>query len=202
MKIAFLLCAGYLLGSIPFGLIIGKVICGIDIRKTGSGNIGATNVLRTLGPGPGGAVFILDVLKGFIPVFIAKDLFEGLPLLVIACGVAAVMGHTFSIFLKFRGGKGVATGLGVVFGLNPAIGAIGFGVWAVLVFLFRYVSLASILAVAAVASMCWVSGMNPIYSGFITLISALIIIKHRSNIIRLLQGKEARWGEKANKSEG
>jgi glycerol-3-phosphate acyltransferase PlsY len=182
--------------------MIGKAICGIDIRKTGSGNIGATNVFRTLGPGPGAAVFVLDVLKGFFPVFAAKAFVGELPLIVIASGVAAVLGHTFSIFLRFRGGKGVATSLGVVFGLNPLIGVIGFGIWALLVFLTRYVSLAAIIAVPSVAAMFWAFREPCIYSVFITVVSVLIIIKHRSNIKRLLQGNEARWGEKANKSEG
>lgn len=202
MKIILLLCAGYLLGSIPVGFIVAKTLCGVDIRKTGSGNIGATNVLRTIGTGPAIAVFALDVTKGLLPTLAAGHFAPGIHWLAVLSGMAAVLGHTLSIFLGFKGGKGVATSLGVAVGLNPVIALIGFIFWAVMVAVSRYVSVASILAVIAVSLMFWLAREPLIYSLFISLASLYVITKHRENIARLLQGREARWGEKANKTEG
>lgn len=200
LKIAILI-AGYFLGSIPFGLIIGKAWRGIDIRQYGSGNIGATNVLRSLGPGPAAVVFAADVLKGFVPVTAAKILFPGHELMVVAAGILAILGHTLSLFLKFRGGKGVATSLGVIIGLDPIIAAVGFGIWILIVALSRYVSLASILTALCVSALMFAL-KKPLPFQIFTLAAALyIIVKHRSNISRLLRGKEARWGEKVKVTE-
>src|SRR5664279_3080075 len=139
------LVACYLMGAIPFGLIIGKVTRGVDIRDFGSGNIGFTNVLRTLGPGPGAAVFFFDTFKGFAAVLLCQRL--GLnDYLIVTGGILSIIGHSFSIFLKFQGGKGVATSLGMIIGLNPIIAVIAFALWLLIVAVTRIVSIASIIA--------------------------------------------------------
>ncbi|MGB9620670.1 MAG: glycerol-3-phosphate acyltransferase, partial [Armatimonadota bacterium] len=125
MTAALCLAASYLLGAIPFGLIVGKLTRGIDIRQFGSGNIGASNVLRTLGPGPALLVFALDTAKGLAAVEICRR-FGLSEWWIVAGGLLSVFGHTFSVFLAFKGGKGVATALGVVIGLCPVIAAVGF----------------------------------------------------------------------------
>ena len=126
-----LLVFAYLLGSLPIGLIVGKAVRGIDVREHGSGNIGATNVWRTLGPVWGSLVFALDVGKGLAPVLLAQRNAAHIAWLPVAAGLAAILGHNFSVFLKFKGGKGVATTLGVAFGLSWVAGLVGFGVWLV-----------------------------------------------------------------------
>ncbi|MDO8683874.1 MAG: glycerol-3-phosphate 1-O-acyltransferase PlsY [Armatimonadota bacterium] len=201
MKIAAIMLACYLAGAIPFGLIVG-LLKGIDIRKHGSGNIGATNVLRLLGPGPAAIVFIGDTLKGLFAVLLCKATLDPAAL-VVAGGLAGVLGHNFSIFLRFKGGKGVATSLGVAFGIDPVIAAITFGVWLVFVGIFRYISVASIIAALTVPAQMWFS--EPLfgrrapreYLAFAIVACAFIVVKHRSNIARLLAGNEPKVGQKA-----
>ncbi len=203
MTYAILLILSYFLGAIPFGLVIGKAWRGIDIRDHGSGNIGATNVYRTLGPGPGITVFLADVLKGLVPVLMAKQFAPESAWLAVGCGVMAIVGHTLSVFLKFKGGKGVATSLGVGIGLVPVLAAIAFGIWIVLFAATRYVSVASMLACASVPIMMWQTRepTPTAYKIFGVFIAVYVFIKHRSNIVRLMQGKENRFGRKAA-SEG
>lgn len=201
MTDAILLIASYLLGAIPFGLIIGKVWRGIDIREFGSGNIGATNVYRTLGPGPGITVFVADVLKGLLPVLVARRMAPEVAWLAVASGVIAILGHTLSVFLRFKGGKGVATSLGVGIGLMPHIAAIAFAIWVVLFAATRYVSVASMLASISVPIMMWRTHEPTAYKIFGVFVAVYVVIKHRSNIVRLIQGKENRFGKKAA-SEG
>ena len=201
MSYTMLLILSYFLGAIPFGLIIGKAWRGIDIRDHGSGNIGATNVFRTLGPGPGTVVFIADVLKGLIPVVAAKQIAPGTGWLPVAAGMSSILGHTLSVFLRFKGGKGVATSLGVAIGLTPIIAAIAFGLWVVIFALTRYVSVASMLGCISVPVMMWATDCPLEYRIFGVLVGAYVIVKHRSNIVRLTQGKENRFGRKAA-SEG
>jgi len=201
MSYAILLILSYFLGAIPFGLIIGKAWRGIDIRDHGSGNIGATNVFRTLGPGPGTVVFVADVLKGLMPVVAAKQIAPGIGWLPVAAGMSSILGHTLSVFLKFKGGKGVATSLGVAIGLTPIIAAIAFGLWVAIFAVTRYVSVASMLACIGVPVMMWATDCPLEYRLFGMLVGAYVIVKHRSNIVRLIQGKENRFGGKAA-SEG
>ncbi len=193
--------AAYLLGSIPFGFIAGKMN-GIDIRTVGSGNIGATNVFRTIGKKWGIAVFIMDFIKGFvsvifIPFIIANIVNNYLPYLDLLCAVAAVAGHTWTIFLHFKGGKGVATGVGALMGLAPLVAATAFAIWIIVFLVSRYVSLASIIAaLTAAISTWWYYPDQPYHSVIINLLATLIIAKHHSNIKRLVNGKENRFNFK------
>lgn len=201
--LALLLC--YLLGAIPFGVIVGRVMRGIDIRDYGSGNIGASNVLRTLGPVPAFTVFFFDTIKGLAAVALCiylplscsqtcRDLF------VVAGGILSILGHSFSCFLRFQGGRAVATSLGVMIGLTPVIAAIAFGIWVLLVALTRYISLGSIVAAASVPVMAfvWESQQVPLpYQVVAALAAALIVVKHIPNIKRLLSGTETKIGQKA-----
>ncbi len=188
----------YLFGSIPFGFIAGK-INGIDIRKVGSGNIGATNVFRVVGKKWGIAVFIMDFLKGLIPVTLLPILVDSiaktnLPFIDLVCALAAVAGHTWTVFLKFRGGKGVATGVGALMGLAPFAALTALLIWLVVFLSSGYVSLASILAaIAAGSSVWWYYADKPYHNLIINLLAILIIIKHHSNIHRLVSGEENRF---------
>jgi len=189
MELLFIVLT-YLVASIPFGFIVGKLF-GKDVTKEGSGNIGATNVARTIGKKAGIFVLILDALKGFIPVYISKMYFDDPFVAVIA--VVAVFGHCYSIFMKFKGGKGVATGLGVLVALSPKVAIIVITLWLGIFLATGYVSLASVIS----AFMSWIM-MNYIeanyYFTIAALVSSLIIVyKHSSNIERLLKGTENRF---------
>ena len=181
----------YLLGSIPNGLVFGKLFWHIDLREHGSHNIGATNAWRTLGKGPGFLIFLLDFLKGFLSVGIGL-LLVGTPLAMVLGGVFAIVGHSCSLFLKFKGGKGVATGLGVIVMLMPIPALIVFLVWLGIVKLSGYVSLGSILAAALVPLLAWGMHYPCEYIGFGVLAAAFIIIRHHANIGRLLSGTESK----------
>jgi glycerol-3-phosphate acyltransferase PlsY len=190
--IAFLL--SYMLGAIPFGVLVGKAR-GVDIRSVGSGNSGATNVWRTLGPVAGTTVFILDVLKGLAAPFIARELVGSQEYSVIAiCAALAVIGHTFSCFLKFRGGKGIATGHGMALGLMPLPALLAFALWGIVLLLSRMISVASIIAAAAAPLLAlWLKAPTP-YVVVITIISLIAIIKHIPNMKRIAAGTEPRVG--------
>jgi len=194
----------YLLGAVPFGLLIGK-LKGIDIRRHGSGNIGATNVLRVLGKPLGVVTFSLDALKGFVPAFFfpAMASWWGAPgldpaVLSVSCGAAAILGHNFPVFLGFKGGKGVATSAGVLIGIAPQAALAGVLAWALVFFVFRYVSLASIIAAIAVVVAGWLlyRDGHPALPGVLTILCALAIYRHKENIKRLLAGTESRFGKK------
>ena len=192
--LSLLVLAAYLLGSIPNGLLIAR-LKGIDLQKVGSGNIGATNVFRCVGKGWGIAAFVLDAVKGFVPAFFFPRLLETAPpWLGLACGIAAVAGHNWPVWLKFKGGKGVSTSAGMLLGIAPAAVGIGFAVFALTVALTRFVSLGSILAAVAVpAAYLWMNGAdNRLLAGALVLMGLLVIIKHRANIGRLLKGTEPR----------
>lgn len=201
MKAAAILILSYVLGSLPFGLIVGLYWKKVDIRRYGSGNIGATNVYRALGRGPGAVVFTLDILKGLIPVMISRAILPDSSLLAVGVAMLAILGHTFSVFLKFRGGKGAATSLGVIIGLDWRIALITFGVWAIVLAIFRYVSLASIAGAIAVPTMMFVLDMPLSYKVFGLIAGACVIAKHRSNIKRLLSGTESHVGQKVDTKE-
>ncbi len=181
----------YLLASIPFGYIVGKLF-GKDVTKEGSGNIGATNVTRTIGKKAGILVLILDLLKGFIPVYYAKLIFWDTKLIAIIA-TTAVIGHCFSIFMKFKGGKGVATGFGVLIALSGKTAFIVFLIWLGTFLVSGYVSLASIIS----SSLAWIIIFYLEKDFYITtavFISSLIIfLKHSANIERLIDGTESRF---------
>ncbi|MBV9010273.1 MAG: glycerol-3-phosphate 1-O-acyltransferase PlsY [Verrucomicrobia bacterium] len=195
--------AAYLVGSIPFGYLAGRC-AGIDVRQHGSGNIGATNVLRVLGKQYGYSVFAADTLKGFLPVRFALWLGHagGAPVYFgIVAAVCAVLGHSFPVWLRFRGGKGVATSAGACFGLLPLETAICAAVWIIAFLLLRYVSLASICAVIALPLSTWLL-LPPVNTGhrllllFSVAIAVLVVLRHRGNIRRLIEGTEPRFSRK------
>jgi acyl phosphate:glycerol-3-phosphate acyltransferase len=202
--VAFL---AYLLGSIPAGYIAGR-IAGVDVRKVGSGNIGATNVTRVLGKRFGYPVFIVDFAKGLAAVavgmMIAKAA-QSTPQFVDLCGAIAaifsVIGHSYPIWLGFKGGKGVATSLGSLFGLNWVAAAVACVVWISMFQLTRYVSLSSIAAALAlpvtIATMLFLKQLQtPILLYFALCLAAIIVLRHRSNLSRLLKGTEPRFARK------
>jgi glycerol-3-phosphate acyltransferase PlsY len=190
----------YLLGAVPFGLIFARWFAGIDLRQFGSGNIGATNATRALGRPLGFTVFALDCLKGWLPVILISPALSADPdtlrLLQVLCGAAAVLGHCYPIYLGFVGGKGVATGCGALVGLDPAIFLIGAAVWLLVLFTSRYVALASIAMGAAFPIAAWFrrpTGSHEVFLGA-TLLFVLILIRHRSNLRRILAGTEPKSG--------
>jgi glycerol-3-phosphate acyltransferase PlsY len=196
--LALVVC--YLLGAIPFGVIVGKVTRGIDIRDFGSGNIGFSNVLRTLGFGPGLAVFFLDTGKGLAAIELCRWLGMN-EYLVVTGGILSILGHSFSIFLRFQGGRAVATSLGVMAGLTPIIAGIAFITWVALVGLTRYISIASIIAAVSVPTMMffWKDPKVPLpYQEIAVIAATLIVVKHRSNMKRLLNGTETKIGQKVD----
>lgn len=197
MNEALAILAAYLLGAVPFGLLIAKSR-GVDIRQVGSKNIGATNVLRSVGKPWGILTFACDALKGYLPAAWFPALAgSAAGWLGMACALAAILGHNFPVYLRFQGGKGVATSAGALLGLAPAAMGIGVVVWAALLFAFRYVSLASIVAAAVVpAAGWWLYRATPLLPGFLTALGVLVIVRHRANIQRLLAGTENRFGRK------
>jgi acyl phosphate:glycerol-3-phosphate acyltransferase len=196
------LAIAYLLGSIPFGYILVRIFRKEDIRATGSGNIGATNVARSGGKGLGILTLLFDLLKGVAAVEIAAHFAPGTPGypsdLAVAAGIAAVLGHVFPIWLGFKGGKGVATALGVFLALAPLAALSALGVFIVVFVITRYVSLASILAAVMLPVFCllWMPDRSPVFVGGIIFLALLVIAKHHSNIARLMQGTESRFGRK------
>ena len=196
----------YLIGSIPSGLIMGK-LRGVDIRQYGSGNIGTSNVLRTIGAKYGAIVLIADVLKGAVAVILARYII-GTPVSEMAAGFAAVAGHDWSLFLKFKGGRGVATSLGGVLALAmpaPLSAVAGLVVFVALLFSTRYVSLSSMSgSVAAVVAMAVFMGLDRVpreYLIYIAVVVALIIFQHRDNIKRLSSGTEGKLGQKGERRQ-
>lgn len=204
--------AAYLLGSIPAGYLAGKGLKGIDIREHGSHSTGATNVLRVLGPWPALAVFLVDVLKGAGAVLLIRWLYtwpslaaaDQLALLawaVCACGLAAILGHSCSMWLGFKGGKSVATGLGVLLAMSWPVALAGLAVFAVLVALLRMVSLGSIMAaVTAIIMICWMDQPWP-YRLLVIAGGLYVILRHRANIRRVLDGTEPRIGRSSLQSK-
>lgn len=189
MEYLLIFAFSYVIGSIPNGLIIGKMIKGVDIRQFGSKNIGATNMYRVLGPWPAFWVLITDIAKGVAGVYIGKALL-GTPPAALIGGIAAISGHNWSIFLGFKGGRGVATALGVIAVIIPKVTVIIFLIWAVIVFFTRYVSLGSILAAAAAPPLTWLLVDQPEYLYFVIVAAIFVIVRHRPNIERLLKGQE------------
>jgi len=180
----------YFLGAIPFGVIVGKMR-GVDVRAVGSGNSGATNVWRTLGPVAGASVFALDVLKGLAAPIIARVMIGPHQYSwIAACAALAIIGHTFSIFLKFRGGKGIATGLGAALGLMPIPALIAFAIWGGVLLISRMISVASIAACIALPLLALAFHVPTAYFVVIAIIAMLAILKHIPNIKRIAAGTE------------
>lgn len=198
MKVIWwILPAAYLLGSIPFGLLIVKAMGGGDVRDKGSGNIGAANVTRTAGKIAGIATLLLDALKGYAAVWLAGHFFHGSASWMIAAGVAAVLGHVFPVWLRFRGGKGVATSLGVFVPIAPMAVAGAAAIWILIVVFWRFSSLGSIVAAALLPVLVfflYAPGFVPprtVTFGTVFIV-LLVLVKHRSNMERLMRGEENR----------
>jgi glycerol-3-phosphate acyltransferase PlsY len=187
----------YLIGSIPFGLILTRLAGAGDVRQIGSGNIGATNVLRTGRTGLALATLALDVLKGALPVWLAYRYLG--PDMAVVAGLGAVLGHCFPIWLKFKGGKGVATAAGVVAALTPVVAAIAVGVFLLVVLATRYVSLGSIVGTIAAAPAAYVLGQVQAAELYL-LLALIIVLKHAGNIRRLAQGNEAKFSPRGSNS--
>ena len=198
LRIADVVCivAAYVVGSIPFGIVVGRGLYGVDPRTVGSGNIGAANALRALGAGGAALTLLGDVIKGSLPTAVAMYLLHSSPLVVAIVGLATIVGHNWSIFLKFEGGKGVATGLGVLVVLSfPAALA-----WAVVflatAMLTRYSPLASMLATAVAPIVMYVLHAPWPYTAYGVLALAFVLWRHRANIERLRAGTEPKIGQK------
>jgi glycerol-3-phosphate acyltransferase PlsY len=198
----------YLIGSVPTGYLIGKAH-GLDIRQHGSGNIGATNVLRVMGRAWGLLAFASDFLKGFLPLFLLRTLSFAdsnswsVALLLVVCGLAAIIGHNYTPWLGFKGGKGIATSAGVLGALMPPVLGVALSLWIIATLVTRMVSVGSILAAASLAPLAFYFYPGQwIYFGLACLAGLLAILRHRSNIQRLLAGTESRidFGSKKKSS--
>jgi glycerol-3-phosphate acyltransferase PlsY len=185
----------YLSGSIPFGWIVFRILRGGDIRDHGSGNIGATNLMRFCGKGWAAAVLLLDALKGAVPVLAAR--LAGAPSwLQAAVAVAAVVGHCYTVFLRFRGGKGVATGLGVFAAMAPLAVLCSLAAFLAVAVPTRIVSLGSVTASITAPLWMWILGYGPVFVVAGAICALLLVWRHRANIARLIAGREARVGRK------
>jgi acyl phosphate:glycerol-3-phosphate acyltransferase len=195
MTAALVLVASYLLGSIPFSYLVARQR-GVDVRKVGSGNVGATNVMRNVGKGPGLLAFVLDAAKGAVAAVIAQRSGLG-PALAALAAVAAIVGHMYPVWLRFQGGKGVATGAGAFLPLAPAATLVALVVFALVLGLTRFVSVGSMAGAAALAVAAAVMGAPWPVVIAAALMAALIAWKHRANIRRLAAGTESRLGRRA-----
>ena len=182
---------GYLFGSIPCGLWLVQAFHGIDIRNYGSGNIGTTNVFRTVGPKTAATVLIGDMLKGLLALYIMSRFSAG-PATIAVTALGALLGHNYSLFLGFKGGKGVATGLGLFLYMLPLGAAAGLAVWIIIVLATRYVSLGSIVAAVVAAAAGWYLNYPVPYAVFGTLAGLFVVIRHKDNIRRLAEGTESK----------
>jgi acyl phosphate:glycerol-3-phosphate acyltransferase len=196
-----LVLVAYLVGSFPTSYLMGHAVRGIDLREHGSGNLGATNAFRVLGWRAAVPILIVDIAKGFFPTYLFP-LFDGRASLawMMAYGAAAIIGHMFSVYVGFRGGKGVATGAGVFLALAPVAVLVAAGIWAVIVLATGYVSLASVAAAAALPLLVAVSGRRLPILVLALVLGAFVIYAHRANIQRLLRGEEHRFGGRGTSS--
>lgn len=187
----------YLLGAVPFGLLFAKVFSGVDVRTVGSGNIGATNVLRSSGKKAAILTLLADMLKGFLPPVLAMLAFQNDYLCVLS-GAAAILGHNFPVYLDFKGGKGVATSFGVMLAVSPLIGLISLLAWLIAAYIWRYSSLSALISFALYPLLTFAIYPASEPHGLLALfIAGLIYVRHRENIKRLLAGTEPKIGEKS-----
>jgi glycerol-3-phosphate acyltransferase PlsY len=192
MKLIVLAVLSYVLGSVPFGLLVAKAK-GVNIREVGSGNIGATNVFRSIGKGPGVFTFFCDFLKGFVPAFFFAK-WSGNATFGLLFGMMAILGHNFPVFLKFKGGKGIATSAGMLAGVAPAAVLWGIGAWLIIFLASGFVSLASIIAALVIALVSWlIPTYGTVTSIVLTVLAGLAIYRHKTNILRLRKGEENRF---------
>lgn len=182
---------GHVCGSVPSGLWLVQAFHGIDIRNYGSKNIGTTNVFRTVGPKTAALVLIADAFKGILAVGIMSYLFHN-PLLDVVTALGALLGHNYSLFLGFKGGKGVATALGLLIFMMPKVAVASFGIWLVCVLLTRYVSLGSIIAAIFTPPLAWYLGYPSAYVIFSVVAAFFVVLRHKENIHRLLTGTESK----------
>ncbi len=198
MTLALWLGASYLLGAIPTSYLVARLAKGIDLRQVGSGNLGSTNLYRTLGWRYAIPVAIVDIAKGAVPVLVFARYAGGTIWIALLLGFAAVLGHVFSVFVRFKGGKGVATAAGVVLGLAPVPTLAAAAVWGLVVRLSGYVSLGSIMAavVLPVAVLLLTPDLRPV-AWLFAVLGAFVVVTHRANIKRLLSGTESRFGKRA-----
>lgn len=185
----------YGVGTISFSFFIGVIWKGIDLRDYGSGNLGTTNAFRVLGTIPGILVFIGDALKGVVAVIFSRTIGDGGPVIVLLCGLAAIVGHCLPFYLNFKGGKGVATGAGVIVSIVPNVTLAAAIIWIAVLVLTRYVSLASIIAAASVPILMIIFSVPSIYLILGVLAPVFVIYRHRSNIARILAGTETKIGK-------
>ncbi len=186
----------YLIGAVPFGLIFARLFSGIDVRAVGSGNIGATNVLRASGKKAAALTLLADAMKGFLPVFAVHLLFHN-DVTSVLCGVAAVLGHNFPVYLNFKGGKGVATSYGVVLAVSPWIGLFTLLMWVLSAIIWRYSSLSALISFACYPLMTFIfPPSEKSYAALSLFVFGMIYFRHRENIKRLLIGTEPKIGEK------
>jgi glycerol-3-phosphate acyltransferase PlsY len=201
MPLGLALLASYLLGAIPTSYLAGKFFRGIDLRQHGSGNLGATNLYRTLGAKFAVPVALFDMAKGAVPVMVIAPLVSSSRYFAVLCGIMAVLGHVFSVFVRFRGGKGVATASGVMLGLTPWAVLVALAVWLIVLRLSGYVSLGSMVGAIVLPVAAWF--LHPLQRDIIwiqVLVALAIIWLHRANIKRLLAGTENRFGRRAKPS--
>lgn len=189
------LVVGYLFGSIPFGIILTKLAGGPDLRSIGSGNIGATNVLRTGNKKLAAATLVGDMLKGTVAVIVGARLLGG-PEAALAAGIGAFLGHLFPVWLRFKGGKGVATYLGVLIGVKGSIALVFAAIWLSVAYLFRYSSLSALVASLLTPLLLWFWADMPKAAIVMGILTVLLWIMHRENIARLLTGREGKIGQK------
>jgi glycerol-3-phosphate acyltransferase PlsY len=194
--ILLVLC-GYLLGSVPTGFLAGRAR-GVDVRRAGSGNIGVANVLRTVGKWPAIVTMAGDMLKGFAPVFLARTVVEN-DWVVAAVALAAVAGHCWPLFLRFKGGKAVATGAGTTIALAPVVGLLLFAFWWAVVLVSRYTSLGAILVMLVTPVVFLLTGQPTPYVLYTIIGGSLVLWRHRENARALVKGTERKIGQKAQK---
>ena len=194
MNLAFVLALAYLLGSVPFSFLVARFFGVPDVREVGSGNVGATNVMRSAGKAAGILAFALDASKGAIAALAAQRLASG-PVLPPFAAAAAVLGHMFPVWLGFRGGKGVATGAGAFLPLAPLATAAAISAFVLTALATRYVSLGSVVGTLTLATAAFLTGAHPAVAWSATVIGALVVFKHRANLERIVRGTESRVGD-------
>lgn len=201
MRDVLLLVVAYLLGSVPFGVVVARARGGVDLRRVGSGNIGATNVLRAVGKGAAALTLLGDIGKGAFAVGLGRW-FGVSPTVLAMIALAVVVGHLLPVFAGFRGGKGVATTLGVVLAAMPAVGGLLLLTWLAAAAIWRYSSLAALVASAALPVLSWLLDERPPMVVLSAALFLIVLVRHRENIVRLWEGTEGKIGQRVHGSSG